>query len=98
MHVLEQGLDLGYRFAFDSLSHERSRSRRNGTAMAHKTDFFDEIAIDSGINRQLVATQRVMTVGAMAGVIHGMAVARVTVMVKDDFLVKLAVSEERRVG
>src|SRR5258708_11716696 len=90
-HALGEALYGGFGFvqlaAFDDLGHHRRRGLADRTAASGERDFANELAllVDADRYLDLVAAQRVMAAVGERRVLEPAVVARVLVVVEDDF-------------
>ena len=89
MDLLEHLLDLGSGLALDGLGHHRGRGLGDGAALALEADVANHAVGDIEVNGHVIATQGIGALGAPVGGGHGREVARVALVVEDDFLIKV---------
>src|SRR3546814_6187869 len=91
METPEQGARLRLGLALDDLGHQRGLCGRDRTASTLEGHVLDQLAVaDGGVDRNLVAAQRIFAVRRVSHVLRVSFVPRVLAMVQDDLLVKLA--------
>ena len=85
---MNQSFRIGAGFSLDRGRHHRSRCFADGAGFALKCDVVDLVVVQLQCNIQTVAAQRIVPDGMVIGMIQFAVVARLAVMVKDDFLIQ----------
>src|SRR5215469_1505256 len=89
MDPFKQRPHLAAVLALDSLGHERRRGGGNGAALALEADIGDALAVQTHGQRQVVAAQGVMALGAPVGALEWPEIARATVVIEDHVAVEI---------
>src|SRR5919199_3856161 len=89
--VLRERGDLGRAPPLHHLHQHRGRRLADRAPAAGELDLFDRVAVglEADVDRDLVAAERVLAVGARVGVVDHPVSARVLVVVEDDLAVEL---------
>ena len=83
MHIAKQRLDVLDRLALDRLGHQRGRRGGDRAAVADEARLAHDAVLDLHIYGELVAAQRVVAVGVVAGGGQRAVVTRVAVVIED---------------
>jgi len=96
VELREEGTGLVDRLAFEHLGHQRGRRRRDRTAAALERDVGNPVSAERQIDGYPIATQRVVPMSKMGGLLDLAKVARVAPVIENDVLVELAQIHHRR--
>ena len=75
--------------ALEMLGHHRGGGLGNGAAGALKAHVANDVLVKLEKDGEVIAAKRVVALGAAAGVREGAEIARVAVVIKNHFLVKI---------
>ena len=81
VHLVEHRADAAAVAAFDRFGHQRGRGHRNRTAIAVKLQVGNDIALQVEGDRELIATQWIVSVGERIRRIESPKITRVAVVV-----------------
>ena len=89
VNLVEQRLHVGFCFAFQRVGQNRRRGFRDGAAGPLKADVSDDVALHPGVDRVMIAAQRVVALGGASRAFELVEVARASAVVQDDLLIQL---------
>lgn len=89
MHLPKHFFHVHFRFPLRKFGEQRRRRLGNAATRTDKTDVLDPVAVERQEQFQLVAAQRIMSLGGTRCLRHFVEIPRLLAVIKNDLLVKV---------